>query len=304
MEYNVAVIEVKEFVKEYKQKRKRIRAVDEISFTVEKGKIYGFLGPNGTGKTTTIKAIMGLIKPTQGYITINGIKASKPEARKSVGFLPENPSFPESITGRELLEFSARMHEVDKKQTHARALKLLKELSMEDAAHKPVRKYSKGMVQKIGFASVLIHDPDILVLDEPMSGLDPIGRFTFKEILKECRSQGKTIFFSSHIIPDVEDLCDRVIVINKGKVISLLDVETIRTMSTSAYEIVFKMSKDVIHSEFECEDIDNSIKKIKVESGKIFEALNFLKDHKADFISIQPISENLETVFIKLTNQN
>ncbi len=300
----MAVIKVKKFLKEYKQKRRKIRAVDEISFTVEKGKIYGFLGPNGAGKTTTIKAMMGLIRPTQGHITINGIEASRPEARKSLGFLPENPTFPEAITGWELLKFSARMHETDENQIHFRASELLKRLSMEDAVDKPVRKYSKGMVQKIGFASVLIHDPDVLVLDEPMSGLDPIGRFTFKEILKECRKRGKTIFFSSHIIPDVEDLCDRVIVINKGKVIATLDMETIRTMSTSSYEIVFKTPENITHHEFECEVIEDSIKKIKIESGKIFEVLDLLKNHKVDLLSIQPISENLETIFIKLTSQN
>ena len=298
----MGVIEVKGLVKHFSQKGKRIKAVDGISFSIEKNKIYGFLGPNGAGKSTTIKVMMGLIYPTKGQVLIRNIDASKPEARKSVGFLPENPSFPEALTGWELIEFSAKMHGVSKDQARVRGREILEQLLLEDSADRPIRKYSKGMVQKIGFASVLVHKPDIIVLDEPMSGLDPVGRFIFKKILKDFKNEGGTIFFSSHIIPDVEDLCDKVIVINKGKILTVLDVEKIRTLSIRAYEIVFKTNKE-LDADFDIEDIGESMKKVKVDAPRVFKILDWLKNYDAELLSIQPISENLESIFIKLTQE-
>ena len=224
------VIRVLNLKKVYRQKSKKIVAVDGISFSVKQGEILGFLGPNGAGKSTTIKIMMGLIRPTEGKIIIDNMDSFNPECRKKIGFLPENPSFIDTIKGKELLLFSADIHKIEKEEAKKKADNLLKLLALEDAAEREIRKYSKGMIQKIGFATSIIHEPDILILDEPMSGLDPIARYQFKQIFKELRDRGKTIFFSSHIIPDMEDLCDRVIIINKGRIIRIVDKPAIKDL--------------------------------------------------------------------------
>jgi len=216
------IVKVVELKKIYKP---QVKAIDGISFSVDKGEILGFLGPNGAGKSTTIKIMLGLIKATQGKVYINNIEVPDPKSRERVGFLPENPAFIDTIKGKEFLMFSAYIHGMKHKDVENKAEDLLKLFDLEDAAQRELRKYSKGMLQKICFASILIHDPDLLILDEPMSGLDPVARYQFKKIFKELKGKGKTIFFSSHIIPDVEDLCDRVIIINRGKIIKILNRE-------------------------------------------------------------------------------
>lgn len=231
------IIKIKDLKKVYKQRTKEIRALNGISFSINKGEIFGFLGPNGAGKSTTIKIIMGLIKPTSGKVLINGIDVSNPTSRKKVGFLPENPSFVDTIKGKELLLFSASMYGIEKNIAEEKAEELLELLSLEDARDREMRKYSKGMIQKIGFASSIIHDPDILILDEPMSGLDPVGRRQFKEIFKRLRTKGKTIFFSSHIIPDVEDLCDRVAIINNGELIRIIERSEMKDLESLFMDI-------------------------------------------------------------------
>ncbi len=209
--------------KTYRQRKRKVEALKGLSFEVKRGEILGFLGPNGAGKSTTIKIMVGLIKPTQGKVLINNIEATNPKSRQKLGFLPENPSFIDTIKGRELLLFSADIHGIEKEEAEKRADDLLRLFDLEDAAGREIRKYSKGMTQKIGFSASIIHEPDILILDEPMSGLDPVARYQFKQILKELKDKGKTIFFSSHIIPDVEDLCDRVVIVNKGKIVRIID---------------------------------------------------------------------------------
>ncbi len=221
-------IEVKGLTKYYKQKRRKIKALNSISFEVYKGEIFGFLGPNGAGKSTTIKIILDLIRPDKGDVFICGINSRDPSCRSKLGFLPENPSYIDTLSGKQLLEFSAKMHGFE--DIKDKVLELLKEFDLLDAKDRMIRKYSKGMIQKIGFASVLIFDPEILILDEPMSGLDPIGRFLFKKKFKELKERGKTIFFSSHILPDVEDLCDRVAIINKGEIVKILRLEELKSV--------------------------------------------------------------------------
>lgn len=291
------IIKIENLTKIYKQKRKKIKAVDNLSFSVMKGEILGFLGPNGAGKSTTIKIMMGLIKPTSGKVFINGINVNNPKSRKNLGFLPENPNFIDTLTGKDFLLFSARMHGLNKTEAEKRVNNLFKELSLVEAAERSLKKYSKGMLQKIGFAAAIIHNPDILILDEPMSGLDPIGRYYFKSMFKKLKSEGKTIFFSSHIIPDVEDLCDRVAIINKGKLIGILDMEKIKAFSTTGYEIVFKNGNDL---DIQCDILKDNLKKINVDASMLLVTIEKLKNKNIEIISINPVKKDLETVFVEL----
>ncbi len=222
------VIEVKELVKTYKKKGGRVKAIDGVSFSIKRGEIFGFLGPNGAGKSTTIKIMLDFIRPDRGKVFINGLDSNRPESRKDVGFLSENPNFIDSLTGLELLMFSAKMYGLENEIASQYSEELLEELDLVDVRDRNIKQYSKGMIQKLGLALVLIHRPKILILDEPMSGLDPMGRYQFKRIFKRLKEQGNTIFFSSHIIPDVQDLCDRVVIINKGKIIRELDIKHLR----------------------------------------------------------------------------
>ncbi len=224
------VIKIIELQKIYKQRSKKINALKGINLNINKGEIFGFLGPNGAGKSTTIKIMAGLIKPTQGKVLINNKRSENPNSRRRLGFLPENPSFIETLKGRELLLLSAKIHGIIEQDAKEKIDYILKLLSLYDAAQREIRKYSKGMIQKIGFASCIIHDPDILILDEPLSGLDPIARYQFKKIFRDLKDKGKTIFFSSHIIPDVEDLCDRIAIINKGKLAIILERSEIKNL--------------------------------------------------------------------------
>ena len=196
--------------------RKRVDAVRGVSFSVERGEIFGLLGPNGAGKTTTLKVKMGLIKPSRGNVRIFGLDGRKPAARAKVGFLPENPYFHEYLDPRELLDFYGDLCGMKKKDIRERRNQLIELVGLKDAASRPLRKFSKGMLQRVGLAQAMISEPELLVLDEPMGGLDPIGRKFVADLLADLNEKGTTILFSSHILSDVERLCKRVVILNKG----------------------------------------------------------------------------------------
>jgi ABC-2 type transport system ATP-binding protein len=196
--------------------RKRIDAVRGVSLTVNKGEIFGLLGPNGAGKTTLIKTMMGLIRPTKGTIRIFGNDAQRPSSRKKLGYLPENPYFHEYLTPKELLDFYGRLSGMKPVHIKPERDKLIEQVGLEEAADRQLRKFSKGMLQRIGLAQALLSKPAFLVLDEPMSGLDPIGRKFVADLIAKLNANGTTIMFSSHILSDVERLCNRVTILNKG----------------------------------------------------------------------------------------
>jgi ABC-2 type transport system ATP-binding protein len=198
--------------------RTTVRAVDNLSLEVRRGESFGFLGPNGAGKTTTLKLLMGLVYPTQGSARILGNTIEDVMTRARIGYLPENPYFYDYLTGRELLLYTASLFGISGKAAKSRVSQMLETVGLDPkAADRQLRKYSKGMTQRIGIAQALINDPDVVFLDEPMSGLDPIGRREVRDLLLSLRSKGKTVFFSSHILSDVEALCDRVAILNRGK---------------------------------------------------------------------------------------
>jgi ABC-2 type transport system ATP-binding protein len=216
-----ALIRVEALHKEFRLGllRRRVAAVKGVSFEVERGDIFGFLGPNGAGKTTTIKMLTGLITPTGGVATIFGERVPSPRTMQRVGFLPENPYIYPYLTPTEFVELCARLSGLSRQATRDRTREVLKQVGVLYAADRPVGKLSKGMLQRTGLAAALVADPELLILDEPMSGLDPIGRKEVRDLIVEERRRGRTIFFSTHILNDVETLCDRVTILRQGEVV-------------------------------------------------------------------------------------
>ncbi len=204
---------------------RRVVALEGLDLDIPKGEVFGFLGPNGAGKSTTIKILMNLIFPDSGTATIAGNDVRNPEARKKVGYLPENPYFYDYLTADELLWFGGKTAGLTLNTIKERSDFLVKKVDLQHARKRPLRTYSKGMLQRAGLALALVHDPDVIILDEPMSGLDPVGRKMVGDLLVELKQQGKTVFFSSHILNDIERFSDRAGIIIKGK-LRLIDTLT------------------------------------------------------------------------------
>ena len=216
-----------------------VTALDGLSLSVHRGEIYGFLGPNGSGKTTTLKILMGLVRSTSGKAEVLGKPAGNVQARRQIGFLPEGPYFYDYLTAEEFLAFYGRLAGLERAELGRRIDHLLEVVGLNEARTRQLRKFSKGMLQRIGLAQALIHDPELVILDEPMSGLDPIGRKQVRDLILGLRDQGKTVFFSTHIIPDVEMICDRVGIVMKGRVMAAGRVdELVRHEHTQSVEIV------------------------------------------------------------------
>ena len=200
-------------------KKRTVEAVKGVSFDVRRGEIFGFLGPNGAGKTTTIKMLTGLIQPTGGEAYLFEKRVPSPAARESLGFLPENPYVYPYLTPREFVELSGRLSGLRGQKLRDRSAQVMEQVNIAYAADRQVRRLSKGMLQRAGLAAALVSDPEMLILDEPMSGLDPIGRKEVKDLIFAERDRGRTIFFSTHILSDVEAMCDRVAILREGKVV-------------------------------------------------------------------------------------
>jgi ABC-2 type transport system ATP-binding protein len=216
-----------------------VKALKGVSFEVGAGEVFGFLGPNGAGKTTTIKAILGLVRPDAGEISVCGHPHTSVAARRRLGFAPESPAFYQHLSGGEFLGFCAALLRVPGHEVAARASSLLKKVGMAAHAGRPMRTYSKGMLQRVSLAQALLGDPELLILDEPMSGLDPLGRRDVRDLILEQRQRGTTIFFSSHIIPDVETICDRVAVLVDGEVRAVGAVRALLANEAEEYEVTF-----------------------------------------------------------------
>lgn len=207
--------------------RRKVRILSGLNLSVIKGETFGLIGPNGAGKTTSIKLMLGLMRPTEGKAEILGMPAGDKRALAQIGYLPENPYFYSHLTGREFLDFVAQLFGIDGRERKDRARELLQTVSLTEAADMQMRKYSKGMLQRLGIAQSLINQPQVVFWDEPMSGLDPIGRRDVRQILFGLKEKGTTIFFNSHLLPDVNEVCDRVGVMNKGRLIVQEEVKNI-----------------------------------------------------------------------------
>lgn len=216
---------------------KRVPALVDLDLQIEQGEIFGFLGPNGAGKTSLIKIIMGLSRPTSGEVTVFGRSPRDAATKARMGFLPESPYFYEYLTAREFLRLAARLTNLPESDAAASTDSLLRLVGMENAADLPMRGYSRGMLQRMGIAQALVGDPEFVVLDEPMGGLDPVGRKEFRDIIFNLRERGKTVFFSTHILSDVEIICDRVGIIIAGRLVNVGRLSEIMTREVESYEI-------------------------------------------------------------------
>ena len=210
-----------------------------VEFTVERGEVFGFLGPNGAGKTTTIKCMTGLVRPDEGEIRISGLEHTSAEARSRYGFMAESPYLYPHLTGREMLAFTAELLGLDRAEIGRRIERVLDRVGMSERSDAPMRTYSKGMLQRISLGRALLGEPEILILDEPMSGLDPVGRRDVRDLILAERDRGTTVFFSSHVIPDVEVVCDRIAVIAEGVVRSTGTVRELLVREADEYEVTF-----------------------------------------------------------------
>jgi ABC-2 type transport system ATP-binding protein len=216
---------------------RKVLAVRELSFTVEEGEIFGFLGPNGAGKTTTIKMLMGLIHPTAGKLWIFGRPHTDIKARVSLGYTPEQPYFYEYLTGNEFLDYYGQLVGLSSRARKRRIPELYEMVGLKNCEKLALRRFSKGMLQRIGIAQALLNDPSLLVLDEPMSGLDPIGRREIRDLILGLKRRGKTIFFSTHILPDVEMICDRIGIIVKGRLRRLGRIDEFTDLDSQETEV-------------------------------------------------------------------
>lgn len=216
----------------------RVRVLHGLNLEVFEGEIFGYLGPNGAGKTTTLKLLMGLIQPTAGRASILGRAVSDVAVKAQVGFLPESPTFYDYLTGREFLHFYGELFGISYRERVQRIEQLLDKVGLAKAGGLQLRKYSKGMLQRIGLAQALINDPTVVVLDEPMSGLDPVGRKEVRDLILDLKTRGKTVFFSTHIVPDVEMICDRVGIIVAGRLNRVGPLEELLGSEVECIEII------------------------------------------------------------------
>jgi len=219
-------------------RRREVRAVEDLDLSVRKGEIYGFLGPNGAGKSTTIKMLVGLVTPTSGSARLFGEPIASRKARRCLGYLPENPYFHDFLTPRQLLHFHGRLCGLSSGELADRVPRLLDLVGLSRAMDLPLRRFSKGMVQRAGIAQALVSDPDLVILDEPMSGLDPIGRKDVRDVIFRLKELGKTLFFSSHILPDVEAICDRVGLLLGGRLREEGRLEDLLAAGARAVDVV------------------------------------------------------------------
>ena len=236
-------VEISELTKDYRVgfwRHRRKRALDGLTLGVERGEIFGLLGPNGAGKTTTLKLLLRLVFPTSGTARILGRSLNDRAVHARIGYLPENPSFYDYLTAREFLTYTAKLFGLSGAEQRRRVGALLDRAGLGDAADLALRKYSKGMIQRLGIAQAQVNDPELIILDEPMSGLDPLGRREVRDLILDLRRAGKTVFFSTHILSDAEALCDRVAILHRGRLHRVGRFEEILSAPATATELVLE----------------------------------------------------------------
>lgn len=231
-------IEIRDLSKTYRGKRgARVDALVKLNLDVFPGEVFGFLGPNGAGKSTTIKLLTGQLRISNGHAALFGVPVSDPGARRRLGYLPENPSLHGHMNALEHLRFVGQVHGLDAQKIACESQKVLELLELDKDAKRPVKGYSKGMTQRLALAVALLPDPDLLILDEPMSGLDPLGRALVKEIIRDAKHRGKTVFFSTHITSDIEAVCDRIGIVVRGHLRALENVDELLREGVEGYQV-------------------------------------------------------------------
>jgi ABC-2 type transport system ATP-binding protein len=301
-------IEVKELEKTYRTpfRRRKVEALRKVSFSVERGQIFGFVGPNGAGKTTTIRTLMGLIRPTGGSATILGRPIGDRDARFRVGFLPESPYFYDYLTVGELCDLAGRLFGVPADVRRKRADELIERVGLGRARTQNLKKFSKGMLQRAGLAQALMNDPEIVVLDEPMSGLDPIGRKEVRDLILELRDRGKTVFFSTHILTDVETLADRVAIVARGSLQSEGTPAELVQRTVLGIEVTLRMPAgdafDALVSDTKADKprrTGDLVSLVLPADADVDAFLARARDAGAKTISVVPRHETLEDLFMR-----
>lgn len=278
------------------------RSLENLTMQVEEGEAFGFLGPNGAGKSTTIKLLMGIIFPTSGSATILGRPISDVAMHKDIGYLPEQPYFYDYLTAAELLDYFARFYDFSAAERKERVEKMLKKVGLETAGKIQLRKYSKGMLQRVGLAQAILHDPKVVILDEPMSGLDPIGRREVRDIILELKREGRTVLFSTHILTDAEMLCDKVGVIVGGKLQGVGRPDEIVGLQTQGMEILFEADAANAKGAAILAKATKSGSRyaLRVPEDSLYAALDELKAAGAKIASVSQIKPTLEEYFMHL----
>jgi ABC-2 type transport system ATP-binding protein len=301
-----AVIRVERLQKEFRQGffMRRVQAVKDISFQVDRGDIFGFLGPNGAGKTTTIKILTGLISPTGGRAELFGEVVPNRRARARIGFLPENPYVYPYLTPAEFVVLCGRLSGLGARAARSRAQQVLEQVGVAYAADRPVRRLSKGMLQRTGLAAALVADPELLILDEPMSGLDPVGRKEVRDLIVEERRRGRTIFFSTHILNDVESLCDRVAILRKGEVVVSGRINELLRRDARRSEITlggaYQLLKDSLVAEGKTCREAGGLLLVSVEGeSHQTEVLRRALEAGLSVVQVAPRHETLEDLFLR-----
>jgi len=277
------------------------RALQPLHLTVEDGEIFGFLGPNGAGKTTTLKMLMGLVFPTAGAARILGKDWTDPEVKAQIGFLPEQPYFYDYLTAHELLDYYGQLSGVPARERKNRVEEVLQRVGLTDIKGIQLRKFSKGMLQRAGIAQAILHNPKLVFLDEPMSGLDPLGRRDVRDLIVQLQQEGKTVFFSTHILSDAEALCDRVAIINKGELRGVGAVEELTKSVQGKVEVVWQgtqvpASMKALGAEFHV--IGDTVRAVIAENQQDT-AIDALRREHLRLISITPLRTSLESYFVE-----
>jgi ABC-2 type transport system ATP-binding protein len=303
----MSVIELEGLTKDFKVgfwKKRPVRALDGLSLTVEQGEVFGFLGPNGAGKTTTLKLLMNLLHPTAGTARILGQPVGNVSMRERIGYLPENPYFYDYLTASEFLTYAGSLFGIASTELRTRVKRLLESVGLAGASNVQLRKFSKGMVQRIGIAQALINDPKVVFLDEPMSGLDPLGRRDVREVVASLRSKGVTVFFSSHILPDVEALCDRVAIMHKGKLRRVGALTDILEVEVVGFEVILTGSSPQLVERLrdlsdEQEAMGDRLRLRVSTARRVQEVLERALPCGGGLISVNPIRPSLEDHFLR-----
>jgi ABC-2 type transport system ATP-binding protein len=306
------VVEIENLTKDYEVgfwRKRRVRSLDGLTLSVEGGEIFGFLGANGAGKTTTLKLLMRLIYPTQGGARILGRDINDVSMHARIGYLPENPYFYDYLTARELLNYCAELFGYTARERKRRTEELLARVHLDEKSwDKQLRKYSKGMLQRVGLAQALVNDPEIVFLDEPMSGLDPIGRREVRDLIAGLRAQGTTVFMCSHILSDIEVLCDRVAIINRGRLAETGRLEELRERAGDGHRI------EITVAGTDAEKLSNAFPALEgshitptaggarievADERDVDAALSALRRAGGRLVSVQPVRQSLEELFVR-----
>lgn len=283
-------------------RRRRVEAVKGVSFQVRRGEIFGFLGPNGAGKTTTLKMLVGLIRPTAGRARVLGGEPGAIDVMARVGFLPEQPYFYDYLKPGELLDVFGQVFGLPRAERRRRIDALLDQVGLGDAKNRILRKFSKGMLQRVGIAQALLNDPEVVLLDEPMSGLDPIGRKEVIDLIAALKDQGKTVFFSSHILADIERLCDRVVILHKGEVRHAGTLQELLAQGDRKEILV----SGVLPGDwtgrpgvFGVDRMGPSVTRIRIEAGASDTVLRTLLEERLEILQVADRRISLEELFVQ-----